>query len=463
MNVPRTLLLALLAAVLLTAAPAQAASNQTMTFEAPAQLLDDGARDATLDEIRAFGVTQVRVLAYWQSFAPNADSRTAPSFDTADPNAYPAGTWDKLDRLFAATQARGMKVLVTLTGPVPKWATRDKRDNLSYPNPVLFGKWANAIGRRFGDRVDMWSIWNEPNQPQFLLPQYRNGKPASPDIYRNLYRAAYTGLRATPANLEDDILLGETSPRGNARVVHPLAFLRGTLCLNSRYRRVRSCKLQADGYAHHAYTTRVGPHFKPDHKDDVTIGVLSRLVRALDRAGRAGAIPRGLDVYLTEFGIQSAPDPFVGVSTSQQAEYLAISERLAFSNPRVRAFSQYLMQDDQPRAGSRLERYSGFESGLRYADGRPKPAYDAFRLPLTARKSSGRDSLWGLVRPFPRTTQVVIEKRDRGGDWSELVRVTTNAAGVWARRTASKSGRRYRVRWTSPTGEQFTGPPVRAY
>ena len=30
----------------------------------------------------------------------------------------------------------------------------------------------------------MWSIWNEPNQPQFLMPQYRKGKPYSPTLYR---------------------------------------------------------------------------------------------------------------------------------------------------------------------------------------------------------------------------------------------------------------------------------------
>ena len=110
----------------------------------------------------------------------------------------------------------------------------------------------------------MWSIWNEPNQPQFLKPQYRNGKPYSPKLYRKLYRAAYAGLRSTPANAKDTILIGETSPRGNANVVRPLAFLRGMLCLDSKWRKSKSCgALEADGYAHHAYTTSAGPRFKP--------------------------------------------------------------------------------------------------------------------------------------------------------------------------------------------------------
>ena len=49
-------------------------------------------------------------------------------------------------------------------------------------------------------RSTRWSIWNEPNQPQFLAPQYERGKPVSPKLYRKLYQAAVRGLRATPAN-----------------------------------------------------------------------------------------------------------------------------------------------------------------------------------------------------------------------------------------------------------------------
>ena len=48
--------------------------------------------------------------------------------------------------------------------------------------------------------------------------------------------------------------------------------------------------MQAAGYAHHAYTTGQGPTFKPSQPNDVTIGVLSRLTTALDRAAKAGAI-----------------------------------------------------------------------------------------------------------------------------------------------------------------------------
>ena len=106
-----------------------------------------------------------------------------------------------------------------------------------------------------------------------------------------------------------------------------------------------------------------------------------------------------MPIYLTEFGIQSKPDPFIGVSYQRQAEYRSISEWMAWRNPRVAAFSQYLMRDDNPRPGSAYARYSGFESGLRGANGKAKLAYSAFRLPLVADAHGKRVSFWGYVRP----------------------------------------------------------------
>jgi len=453
--VPFTLLL-----LALLAAPAAASPGQVMTFEAPRELLDDSTRDETLDEIRGFGVDRIRVLVYWDQFAPSPDAKRKPSFDAADPAAYPSGTWDRLDRVFAAAQARGITVQPTLTGPVPRWATKAKRDRVTEPSAAEFKRFATAVGRRYGDRVKLWSIWNEPNHPQFLKPQFRNGRAASPRIYRRLVIAGVTGIRSSADNAADLVLMGETAPRGTPRVVAPLAFLRTSLCLNGSYRRIDRCgQLPVDGYAHHAYTTKAGPSFKPGNRDDVTIGVLPRLTNALERAGRAGAIPRRLGVYLTEFGIQSEPDPFAGVSLARQAEYLAMAEKIAYRNPHVRSFSQYLLRDDQPRPGGTASRYGGFESGLRHSDGRIKPAWYAFRLPLVADRRGGSVALWGRVRPATGPTDATIVD----GDGAVVATVRTDARGVFTARVTHRSGRRYRLRWTAPGGTAYEGPLIRAY
>ncbi len=458
----RILLTLPLVAALCAPAAATASPRQSVTFEAPRELLSASTREATLDQISSFGVTRVRQLVYWRDYAPDPGTRVKPNFDASDPNAYPADKWDNLDGLVSAAKAHGIAVTLTLTGPVPRWATRDKRDGLAYPDAKEFGAFATAIGRRYGDAVSTWSVWNEPNQPQYLMPQYRKGKPYSPKLYRKLYQRAYAGLRSTPANAKDAILIAETSPRGNTNIVHPLTFMRGMLCLDSKWRKSKSCgALPADGYAHHAYTTSAGPRFKPSNRDDVTIGVLGRLVSALDRAAKARALPAGLPIYLTEFGIQSSPDRIAGVSLARQAAYLAVAEHMAYVNPRVAAFSQYLMSDDPPRSDG--YRYGGFESGLRRADGRAKPAYEGFRLPLAVEVYGQSDVLWGLIRPQRSVTRVTIERKPRGTAWRVLKTLDTTSTGVYALKTTHRTGQTYRVRWTSPEGTTYTGPAVQGY
>lgn len=460
MPIRLTVLCALLAVLLLgAAAPAHASRSQPLYFDAP-ELRNPDQRDATLDELQSLGVRAVRVVLYWGDVAPNARRKRRPSVDLTDPAAY---AWGGYDDAIGAAHARGMRVLLTLTTPGPRWGTKSKRDGVTRPLPAEFRKFAEAAGRRYGDRVRAWAAFNEPNHPDFLGPQYsKAGRPLSPRIYRGLYRAMVSGLAAS-GNGRDTILMGETAPRGTGKVVHPITFLRGALCLNSSWRKSSRCgALRVDGWAHHPYTTKVGPWFRPPSRNDVTIGVLSRLTRALDRATRARAFRRRskMPLWLTEFGIQSTPDRYFGVSLAKQVEFRAIAERMAWSNPRVRAFSQYLLRDDQPIAGKTgSERYGGFQSGLRFATGREKPSLSGFRLTLSALRKGARVSLWGVVRPAtgPVTASVLVG--DRGSKrFRTLRRVRTDSRGYFTLRTRYKKGRRYRLRWE---GQQ--GYPVRVY
>jgi hypothetical protein len=454
--------LALVCVLLGVAAPAaHASSHQVMTFEAPRELGDPALRDKAFDQIASLGASSLRVILYWQDVAPSPGSARRPRFDATDPAAY---DWSRYDPIFTEAARRGWSVIVTVTGPVPKWATSTKRDHVTRPSAREFQAFMTALGKHYGSQIHTWAIWNEPNHPQFLFPQYstKTHRPLSPGIYRQLFLAAWRGLRAS-GNGRDRMLMGETAPRGTGKDVAPLTFLRGALCLNSHYVKRRTCSnLPADGYAHHAYSTRLGPFFKPPGPNDVTIGVLNRLVRALDRAAAAGAIRRGLGIYLTEFGIQSVPDPFYGVSLAQQAEYYAISERIAYRNPRVRSFSQYLLRDDTATCCG--GRYGGFESGLEFANGRVKaPAYDGFRLPLVAMRSGNKVSLWGRVRPARSATTAEILVADRGKAFHRLRSVHTDSRGAWTLRTTYRKARRWRVRWRSSDGTTFTGPPIRSY
>jgi hypothetical protein len=441
----RRLLLVSCLSLLALPAAAHASRTQTVSFEAPRDLLDPAHREKALDEIGGLGVRALRVILYWRDVAPSPRSARVPSFAETDPAAY---DWAKYDPLVDAAGARGMRVLLTLTGPVPKWATLARRDQYTRPSAERFARFAQAAARHYGSRVSLWSIWNEPNHPDFLRPQFFRGKPASGIWYRKLFIAGRKGLqRGGLANPK--VLMGETAPVGTSRVVAPIVFLNTALCIDKRSIRThRVCKrLPAHGYAHHAYTRRQGPFYVPAGRNDVTVGSLRRLTRALDRAGRRGKLKRGIGVYLTEFGIQSVPDPLYGVSQVKQNEFRAISERIAWGNPRVRWFSQYLLRDDDHLTrGPRLSRYPGFESGLRFANGRAKLSLRSFALPLVAFRSGGGVELWGQARRAGRRVTVTVLANGR-----RYVRVRTDSRGYFRKRVRFVAKRRYQLRWNGRT------------
>jgi hypothetical protein len=129
----------------------------------------------------------------------------------------------------------------------------------------------------------------------------------------------------------------------------------------------------------------------------------------------------------------------------------------------VAALSQYLMRDDEPNAVAG-ERYGGFESGLRTAQGRQKLAYEAYPVPLAAVRGRTRIVLWGRVRPTRRATTVTIQFRDEGQRrWRTLKRDRTDRRGLWTTTTALRRDREFRSRWTGPGGVRQTGTPTRSY
>ncbi len=307
--------------------------------------------------------------------------------------------------MIETAKQRGWKVLISLSSPVPKWATEDRSDTVKRPIPAEFQKFATATARRFGGPTVLWSIWNEPNLPRYLQPQVVGGKRVGGRIYRDLFLAGRDGIRAG-GQTTAPVLFGELAPVGGAGDgrQYPLTFLRDALCLSSKDKFDRSCaRLTLDGVAMHPYQFTGGKL----NKNDVTYRVLSRLVSALDKAAKAKAINAKVPVYYTEFGIQSYPDKVFGVSPQRQYEIRARVERDAYANSRIRGFSQYLLTDDDPSVASR-------RACSTRAASRSRPS-TRFRLTLdakpTARAKRKRLSLWGLVRPATGATTVVIERK----------------------------------------------------
>jgi hypothetical protein len=465
----------------LAPATASASHTQVMYFEAPRDLVEvaPAVRAKTLAQLQALGVKALRVELDWANVAPGAHSTKKPSFEATNPASYNWGAYDGL--LIEAARLK-WQVLLTVTSPVPEWATASHKDKsgVTRPNDADFKEFMTAVGKHYTGFVSLYAIWNEPNHPAFLQPQFNSkGLPESPRIYRGLFQAGYEGLQAS-GTAKPKVLMGETAPvgsdslsrreikeRGLLHDVAPLAFLRETLCLNSKYQKASTCEmLPAYGYAHHAYTTGAGPFYKPAGADNVMIGVLSRLSSALAKAERAHAIPAHTPIYLTEFGIQSYPNRELGVSLLQQAEYDAIAEKIAWENPRVAAFSQYLLRDDPlgGKAGSSVHGgYVGFQTGLETVSGTRKPLYFGFPVPLVVSKHGHGFSLWGLVRPStgPTTLKVLVQPKG-SKSYRTLASVRTNSLGYWSL-NSSVQGSHWRVSWRSPAGVAYNGPPIGAY
>ena len=445
---------------------ALASTHQFTTVEDPAYLLgSEPLRQATLTELEGLGVRAIRMTMYWGDVAPSPDSTHRPAFDQSDPADY---SWGAYAELAEDVHARGMRLLIDVTGPVPRWATKGAKDHLTDPSPADYRAFMTAVGREFGRDAYAFSIWNEPNLVKFLAPQFaRDGRAVSPELYRRLFFAGYSGLHA--AGVHAPVLAGETAPVGNAITVAPLRFLRGVLCLNSRYRPDARCaRLPAAGWATHPYIRAAFPSALTGFgRDDVPFGGIGRLVTALNRAAAAGMVTRELPVYLTEFGVESYPNTISGVSLALQSDYRSVAEFLAYSNPRVASFSQYLLVDSAPQSGPPIDRYQ-FQTGLYlYAGHRPKPAYAGFRLPLVVRRRGSHVALWGLVRPARAAHLggvVSVLYATRGdSSYRRLLRRRFGNSGYWTATARYHAGRRWEVSWSDPQGETFTGPPTAAH
>jgi hypothetical protein len=445
-----TLLLALLAP------SAHASSSQLLVFQ------DDGRMqatpEATAQEIRALGADVVKIQLYWDDVAPAGRHEPA-GFDGRDPAAY---NWDVYEREVRAVADTGMRPYISLGAHAPRWATNGLgRPGTGRPNAKEFRLFAEAAGRAFPS-VHIWSIWNEPNLYSWLSPQRSGGAPQSPSIYRRLYLAGHAGLAAS-GHGGDTILLGELMPRGgrSARKIRPLEFLREMFCLNrsySQYRgraaRRRHCgrvgRIPTSGLAYHPYTLPVGPRTR-DLVDDAAIGQLSRVTHVLDALARRGKLPRRLPLWITEFGYQTRPpDVVFGIPLKRAASFMDIGEWMAFRNPRVSSYSQYTLFDALPlSSGLPFQRWSTWQSGLRFADGRRKPkVYRAFQLPLLVR-ALGADAvdLFGGGRGGPGGT-ARIEAKVPGGRYRSVASAPLNEAGYFSRIIRLKGAYRQTFRVT---------------
>ena len=521
---------ALAVCALLCALPAHAFASKTEQ----SILMDDNETiyatpehmAATLREAKHLGIDRIKVSVVWSLLAPDNAASKKPRFDATNPSAYPFGAWTRYDQLVTWCRLLGLKVYFQITAPAPAWATSGpteaQGDGYRWsekPNAKYFREFVEAIGRRYGgrwqpaswgslepprqlgvsskgvkgvtptsadpdpalQRVAYWGIWNEPNIPGWLSPQFKrvggHEVDNSPGMYRHLVAAAYSGLKAS-GHRHDTFLIGELASHG---AVYPIPFTQELYCVDSHYRPLtgkaaahlecpqsgsrakfvsRNPGLFAfDGYAYHPYSFGIAPDRRLPDPNEITLANLGEIERALDHVHSAYGkrVGGGVKMYLTEWGYKTRPpNPYVNTTLNQQAEWLNEGEYMTYHDPRVTSLAQFLLVDNNPqtrqRPGSRAY-WSTFQTGLVFASGKHKPSYGAFRLPLwvPASRHGSRVTVWGQIRPadHSQTQKATLEYRRHGSrKWSSASRIsTTGREGFFVVRVRLPAAGAVRLLW----------------
>jgi hypothetical protein len=322
----------------------------------------------------------VRANLHWGGIHGVARRHPADATNPDDP-AYNWGAYDRL--VFYATQYN-IKVLFSIVD-TPAWANGGQSVQHAPSKSFELQKFAYAAAKRYsGNHVDdrgilippvrMWLAWNEPNNPAFLVPQWKKvGKRYvawSPRDYAKICTAVYQGVHTTLIPGEK-VACGGTAPGGNNAPqqsrpsVSPLVFLQG----------LKNAGLKKfDVYAHHPYYQRPSetPKTPPRARTAVTLGNINKLIVLLTKLYGAKRL------WITEYGFQTnPPDKVFGVSYAKQALYLKQAFAIARKNPRIDLMTWFLLRDEP---ASRIA--TGWQSGLFTATGKKKPAFNAFaKLP----------------------------------------------------------------------------------
>jgi hypothetical protein len=450
----RRLFAVLLAAVaaLLSAAAVADARYLAVGMADDAVLIRGGEEaDEAVAAWARLGVDTVRVQVSWARIAPSSTSQVPPlGFQPANPDD-PLYQWGDVDGALARLQRVGIKPILMITGAPPLWASGNpSRLNQRYrPSAPAFANFATAVATRYGARVDDYILWNEPNLPLWLQPQATCGKrnctAVSPHVYRAMVRAAYPAIHAVDQNAT--VLVGALAPAGGALTsknanMRPLEFMRAFGCVDQDLKPIARGQCAgfqpalADGFAYHPHSTRHAPTQPYNHPDNADIGSLSAVKRLLDRLQNTGRIvgrTRPLGLWLDEYGYQTnPPDRLRGVSPGAQDRYLQQAAYMAWRDPRVLLLAQYVWRDEPAEGGTK---YTGWQSGLHFEDGDPKPALANFDNPIWV--DMPRGIVWGQVRPGG-AHQVQVQRRLPGGatGWEPIGDVTTGQDGGWQIKTA---------------------------
>jgi hypothetical protein len=283
----------------------------------------------------------------------------------------------------AAAQLDGIRLVVSLYPASWRSTPLDARAR------GQFASYAASIAREF-PAIEDFIVGNEPNLNLFWMPQYGlGGVDLAARSYELLLAHTYDALKSVSGdvNVIGGALASHGEDRAGARrpTHSPTAFIRD---LGAAYRATHRRRPIMDTFAIHPYLipSRLPPSFA--HPRTTTIGIADypKLVRLLTDAFR-GTAQRGetLPIVYDEFGYQSrvpgymrfaythlaAPAAGDAVPEATQAAYYGAAFALAACQPTVAGMLIFHVVDERDARA--------WQSGLYYANGRPKTSLRAVR------------------------------------------------------------------------------------
>jgi hypothetical protein len=369
---------------------------------------------------------------------------------------------------------------MTITTPGPFFSSaspsRCRTAPCTYkPKPSEFGQFVAAVAKRYRGRVDYYALGNEFNlNKTWLTPRFaRSGRTKydyAAAVYRKMFQAGYKSIAANDGARRNRVLFGET-----AAIASPLPFLRAALCIDGKgkpfkgkLRRLQGCtgkvaRLNIGGFAIHPYNQGGNgtPRQRTRRKSALPLAHMPRLHKLMSQAARRKRIPGGRGIFITEFGYQSRPpDRSSNVSPAEQAQYINESDRLFYSDRRVKTVGQYELTD--------VPQSDQFNTGLRFVRGGRKPAYDAYKVPLVVtRRSASSVEVYGEVRPHRLlsggpVTQVAIQVSRSRGAFTTVKTQRTNRRGFLKLniRRAGAARSRWRLVWQNPDTGGFVNSRI---
>lgn len=409
--------------------------------------------ESRVQTMARMGATIIRVDTRWDLIATKRPKNPKDQND-------PAYDWAAYDTIVDAAAKRGVRVLMTVWG-TPDWAADTKVPKTprfaDYTRQPLkagdYGNFAYALASRYAPRgVRDWEIWNEPNIPLFLRPQYRKQGRTWVNVSTGTYSALAKSFYANVKQVDEGSRIAGvvTAPAGdqcpsacpkspNART-SPSNFLKG---INQPGRRP-----PMNVVSHHPYPITTPRNTNFPGSSYIDLYNINRFQQEVDRT-----YLRGKKLWLTEFGFSTVKvsEYSMFVSEAEQAQYLQDAYRRVRPNTRIKMFVWYFLQDN-----------ANWGSGLLRQDGKAKPAAEVFSLPMSplsaapvARGASA--TLVGQVRTVRQPTEVSVQSRS-GDSWATVAVVTTARDGSFALKVKPTASTLYRATWTGdvPSGTRQT-------